>query len=187
MKIPRKFKAGDSLAWKDAPFFDGQSQAMASSAAWQLVYELRGPSKLTLTGVPAVDGGWSFVANTATTAPLLPGSYVWAAYLQQGGERRSVEGGTLGIEADLVQVASPFDGRSPARRALDDCEAALAKFGKGGKVESYTIGGRSMKFVSVTELMSLRDMWASKVKAEITRRRRKSGGPDPSISRVRFR
>lgn len=186
MNIQKRITAGDSASWFDEPWLDQQKSMRLTSADWTLVYLFRGPSLLSLQAVPEGDG-WRTNLSMVDSAQLLPGTYIWSAYLTKQGERKSIEGGTLYITPDLQAATLASDGRSLARRALDDCEAALAKFqSSGGKVKAYSIGTRQTEFHSLSELMALRDMWQRKVNAEMTRDAIKNGRGNPRSLRVRF-
>lgn len=186
MNILKKITAGDSASWVDAAWLDAQQSLHLTSADWTLTYAFRGPSLASLTAVPE-GTGWRTNLTMEVSAQLLPGSYIWSAYLSKTGERKSIAGGTLTIAVDLAAASAPMEARSLARKALDDCEAALASFkSSGGKVKSYTIGSRQTEFHTLSELMTLRDMWQRKVNAELARQAIKNGRGNPRSLRVRF-
>jgi hypothetical protein len=164
MNIFSKLYAGDSANWHDDPRTIGGVRY--SSADWLLTYELRGPTVLTLVAVADSDG-WRTSITPEQSSALQAGSYLWGAFLTRPGERKTAETGALVVEADLTAVAAPIDARTPAQKALADCEAALATFNSsGGKVKSYTIGTRQTEFHSLQDLMAVRRFWARRVQAE---------------------
>ncbi len=186
MNIFRTLTAGDSASWCDIPWLDSQQSTLLTSADWVLTYQLRGPTQLELVAVPDGDG-WKTTLSTVASATLSKGTYIWAAYLTRPDERKTAGGGTLLIRPDLSQIVVPLDGRSKARKALEDCEEALASFkSSGGKVKSYTIGSRQTEFHSLADLMMVRDFWQRKVNNEIVRRVTHNGGSNPRHMRVRF-
>jgi hypothetical protein len=186
MNIFKRLTSGDSASWHDLPWIDSQSHEVLGSDLWTLTYQLRGPSMLTLVAVANGDG-WTTSMTTAQSATLLPGTYVWAAYLTIPGARRSIGGGTLIIKADLSQVTTPMDARTVARKALDDCEAALANFNAtGGKIKRYAINGRETEFHSLTDLMLVRNFWQRKVNNEAARSAVRNGRSNPRELLVRF-
>lgn len=186
MKIFKTLPAGDSASWLDSPWLDSAQSMRLTSADWALTYQLRGASQLMLTAIAEGDG-WRTTLATTASATLLPGTYVWSAYLSKTDQRKTIGGGTLSITQDLAAVVTSLDGRTQARRALDECEAALASFkSSGGKVKSYAIGGRQTEYHSLQDLMMVRDFWQRKVNGEVSRASIKNGGPNLRFSRVRF-
>lgn len=186
MKIPKTITAGDSVSWLDTPWLDTTKSAWVTSALWDLVYELRGQTQLTPLTTAQGDG-WASSITSVASASLQPGTYVWAAYLKNtAGDRRNIGGGTLSVIANLSAVTTSIDGRSQARQALDDCEAALAKFTSGGKIKSYTIGGRQTEFHSLSDLMTVRDFWQRKVNKEEEWQAIRDGRSNPRKLLVRF-
>lgn len=186
MKIPKIITAGDSVSWLDSPWFDTSKSVWISSAAWQLVYELRGTTQATAETIAQGDG-WQSKLSPSVSGTLQPGTYVWAAYLTNASnDRRNIGGGTLTVLANLSAITTAIDARSLARKALDDCEAALAKISSSGKIKSYTIGGRQTEFHSLAELMSLRDFWQRKVSKEEERQAIRDGRGNPRKLFVRF-
>jgi len=187
MKIPKTITAGDSVSWLDTPWLDTTKSSWVTSALWDLVYELRGQTQLTPLTTAQGDG-WASSITSVASASLQPGTYVWAAYLKNAaGDRRNIGGGTLTVIANLAAVTAAIDGRSQARRALDDCEAALARFSSsGGKIKSYSIGGRQTEFHSLTELLSVQAFWQRKVNNEVARESIRNGRGNPRNLRVRF-
>ena len=187
MKIPKTISVGDSVNWLDMPLIDSKTSTWITSALWQLVYELRGPTQAT--AITAMQGdGWASSLPPSVTATLQAGTYMWAAYLvDAAGERRNIGGGTLMVMANLSLVTSAIDGRTLARKALDDCETALATFNKsGGKIKSYAIGGRQTEFQSLQDLMALQYFWQRKVNNEVARESIRNGRGNPRNLRVRF-
>jgi len=183
MNIFYVLTAGDSSDWYDAPHKHVQRNTSLTSGGWQLHYQLRGPSQLTLTAAPEGDG-WRTRITASQSAALEPGEYVVVAQLAKDDERLTIGRGKLTILRDPASITEAVDARSVAERALADCEAALASFkSSGGKIKSYTIGSRTTEFHSLTELMALRDMWQRKVNNE---RARKSGRRNPRAVLVRF-
>lgn len=186
MKIPKTITAGDSVSWLDTPWLDTTKSSWVTSALWDLVYELRGQTQLTPLTTAQGDG-WASSITSAASASLQPGTYVWAAYLKNAaGDRRNIGGGTLTVIVNLAAVTAPIDGRSQARRALDDCEAALAKFTSGGKIKSYAIGGRQTEFHSLSDLMAVRDFWQRRVNKEEEWQAIRDGRSNPRKLLVRF-
>lgn len=186
MKIPSHFAAGDFVSWHDTPVYDRATWQWINSSDNALVYELRGPSQCTVSAV-AQPVGWLCELDSALTATLQPGVYQWAAYFVAGAKRRNHANGTLRVLQNLAAVVTPMDGRSAAKKALDDCDAALASFsGSGGKIKSYTIGTRQTEFHSLADLMQLRDFWQRRVNYENAREAIRAGRANPRKLVARF-
>lgn len=164
MNIPESIVAGDSASWYEPPC--AQSGLRFDSAIYALTYELRGPAVLTLAGTVQGDG-WAFALAPAISASLPSGRYLWAAIVTAPNQRATLAQGMLIVKPDPAALAAGHDPRSPAQRALDDAEAALATFSKsGGRVKSYSIGTRSMQFDSASEILAIIDYWRRRVEQE---------------------
>ena len=185
MNIFATLVQGDSAVWSDAPvtLSDGR---VADATAWALTYALRGPSQLDLTA--AADGAnWKTTLTAAASAPLVPGAYVWSAALTLAAERLTIGSGPGVITRNLASIVAAYDGRSPARIALEACEAAMATFNAtGGKVKKYEIAGRTMEFQTIGELLTLHSFWKLKVAAEGTAQSLASGLGNPRNLYTRF-
>lgn len=185
MNIPPTLVAGDSADWLDDPvrLDDGR---LATSSSWALKYAIRGASRLDVTAT-ASGTSWACAITAAQSAALTAGIYVWAAQISLGLERFTIGNGQLVLTPDLSAVTSAYDGRTTARKALDDCEAAMATFNAtGGKVKRYDIAGRSMEFQSIADLMTLHSFWRTKVDAEETTAKLANGLGNPRNLYVRF-
>lgn len=102
----------------------------------------------------------------ATTATWTAGEYSWASWVESGAERYSVDSGTVTLLPNLA-LATAYDGRSVAEKALDDANAALASFqSSGGRVKRYSIGGREMEFDNAGDILTLVSYWRIEVKRE---------------------
>jgi len=183
MKIFSVLTAGDSANWLEPPLKHHDRIDTLASGDWALTYELRGPSSLTLTGVPEGDG-WRIKVAPVDSAALEPGAYTAVMQLTRPDERVTAGRATVTVLPDPLKITAPIDARSMAEKALADCEAALASFnGSNGKIKSYTIGGRSTEFQSLADIMLLRNFWSKKVRIE---RAKASGRKNPSALIARF-
>lgn len=182
MNIISTLTAGDSANWTDDPWVAPQSKQRLTSADWTLTYQLRGPSPLSLTAVADGDG-WRTSIATTDSGDLAPGTYVWASYLSKDGERLTTGTGSLIITADLALMATPFDARTLAERALADCETALASY---SKTKKYMIGSRQAEYYDPAQLMVLRDFWQKRVNKERAQAAVANGRTNPRRLLVRF-
>ncbi|MBK9704785.1 MAG: hypothetical protein IPO75_15825 [Betaproteobacteria bacterium] len=79
-----------------------------------------------------------------------------------------------------LALATAYDGRSVAEKALDDANAALASFqSSGGRVKRYSIGGREMEFDNGGDILKLVSYWRIEVKRERARTAIAKGMADP--------
>ena len=186
MTTSTKLIAGDTLSFPVRAPTDVSGNEYAASDGWALTYKLipraTGGSVITLSAAP--DGLDFLVQETAAnTAAYTPGPYTVAAYVSKGSERYTVEPAFAFVEIlqDPSTATGGFDGRSPARKALDDALAARAAYAAGGNsaVAEYSIGDRRMKFKTPAELEQL----IGQLKIEVARESRAQalaqGLPDP--------
>jgi hypothetical protein len=186
MNIFPTLTAGDSIKWSDGPQKHPQYSSPLTSAEWNLYYQLRGPSSLSIQAFPESDG-WRTEVPASASANLEAGPYLWVAQLHRADERLTIGKGSLTILPDLAAVNAALDARTFAQKALADCEAALASFkSSNGKVKSYTIGSRTTEFHSLTELMSLRSFWQRRVNKERANSAKTNGRPSSRALLVSF-
>lgn len=186
------FVQGDALNLTVSPCTLSDGRLISAAGGWSLKLSLRGASMLDLTASTAqVDaaGNWLLAATSAQTAALTAGAYGWVYTASNAaGVRATLSSGTLSVEPDLTLAAAGYDARTTAQKALSDAEAALASFkASGGRVRSYTIGGRSMTFETAAELVALANYWRVRVAAEKHAAAAAQGLGDPSKLLVRFR
>jgi len=131
------------------------------------------------------------VALTATfTSDWLAGNATLVSFVERGTapdiERVTVAQQILAVLPNLV-TATAFDSRSKARKALDDAEAALAKYMEKGQahVSEYEIAGRKMKFRSTAEIIDLINFYKRAVAKERAAQAILEGG-HPGRIQVRF-
>lgn len=182
-----KHIAGDTLDFTvsvaDYPATDG----------WTLKYRLV-PRFTTPTQAPivltATSSGADYLvqASPATTAAWVAGKYAWNRWVEKVGARQTLdESGELEIRPDPSTQAQGFDGRSQARKAVDDLKAALATFtATSGRVKSYTIGTRQMEFETTAEIVKMMDFWQRQLDNECASANMAKGWPNPRNAAMRF-
>ncbi len=142
---PTSIRAGDSVAWqRNLPEFD-------AGAGWVLAYKLT--STAATHQIPATGNGPAHaVALTKTaTANFASGSYTLIGYVTNGTERVTIYAAPCAVLPDLV-AATTYDGRSPAKAALDAARAAYYGRTGSGAIE-YAVGDRSFKFETPADLL----------------------------------
>jgi len=186
MKIPSRIRAGDTTRWVDAPFRGNLGETI-TSVTHGLSYFIRGQAGqgATVVGEGSSDG-WAF----AFTSALAPGDYYWQAVANDiaTDETFTAGAGQLTIEPSLAYTGTPgaFDGRTQARKDLEQVEGAIRALMAGGAVQEYRIGTRNLKRFDLAELLVLRD----RLKADVVREERAekiaNGLGDPHKIHVRF-
>lgn len=158
--IPTAFTAGDSFAASLAG-----AAAYAGADGWIASLRLIGAdANRAVAGADAGGGAWTFAADATSTSMWMPGSYSTVAVLARGAERISIPGPGIVVRPN---PASATDIRSDARRALDDLMAAYRSYLATGKLMmSYSIGSRSIQFLTIGDLLRAIDIAKRDVAAE---------------------
>lgn len=153
--------AGDSLNFLTA------GGAYPASSGWVLKYRLvprttgNAVQELTATA----EGSDHRVAVAASsTSNWAADSYTWVSWVERAGEVYTLEHGQLTVKANPRTVGAGYDGRSQARKALEDLNAALA--GWSPLKRRYKIGEREMEFNSPAEILKLISFWEGRVAEE---------------------
>jgi hypothetical protein len=188
LNIPLKLAKGDSYTWKDSQATDNLGNSIDSSL-WTLKYAIRGSSALDLTA--SADGsGWQTSITAAQSGALTPGKFYWQSYavdIATGAKRVTLSSGDIEITKDLVSAGGQFDGRSQSQIDLDAVQAAMRAMISGGAVQGYTIGGRQIQKMQMSDLIVLE----SKLKAQVAREKKadsiKNGLGNPHNLFVRFK
>lgn len=140
---------------------------------WTLRYRLAPASgaAIDLTSV-AAGSDHRITANASATASWVVGTYSWTAWVENaGGERYTLARGRLEIKPASSTLAAGVDTRSQAEIALAAIDAVLANRATVDQME-YSIAGRSLKRMTIDELLKLRSHYVDEVNKErgITRR-----------------
>lgn len=154
---PERLAAGDTWQWTKAV------ADYPASEGWALSYALTGPTSLTFAAT--TDGNGYAVAVPATTTKIPAGTYRWASYVTLGAVRHQVDTGILIVEPNLAGLGAGIANESFAVRALRIVEAALEHRLPAG-LEEYQVAGKSVKHMSVTELLTARTRLRQEVASE---------------------
>jgi hypothetical protein len=122
--------------------------------------------------------------SATTTAEWADGSYTWFSWVDKAGESYTVGDGQITVKPNPRTAAAGYDGRSLARRALDDARAAFAAWNPTHR--RYKIGEREMEFRSVAEIVALISQWEIEVQREERAARLAAGLPDRRKAYVRL-
>ncbi len=180
MAIPKEITVGDSLTWYDEAFRDNLGNAILPSE-WAMSYLFRGPSELDLAAT-VVDGKWKFTITKAQSLDFSVGTYYWQARATKSTDSVTFNSGSLTVNPNYADAGTGFDGRSQAEKDLASVQAAIRSMISGGGVQEYTIGNRSIKKMTVYELMSLE----TKLKFAVNKEKQFKTGVNPFTLKVRF-
>jgi hypothetical protein len=172
-----------------------------ASDGWTLKYRLApkfatpSMAAFTLTATTNANGrDYDVQASPATTAAWVPGTYNGVRWVEKVGARQTLkygdgfeEFGLFEVKADPSALAQGYDGRSQARKAVDDLKSAMATFhSSGGRVKSYSIGNRQMEFENQAEIVQLIDYWQRLLDNEEATAKMAAGLGNPRNIGIRF-
>lgn len=176
---PQSITAGDTAAWTrnlgDYP----------ASAGWVLSYVLINAAKKISISSTASGDTHAVTVAAATTAAWPAGTYSWQAVVTKAAERYTVATGTMVIRPNLA-AATLLDQRSPARKALDAADLALASYGAKAYLQEYEIAGRRQRFASAGEFLAWRDRLRAECSREENAARIKAGLASRNTLYTRF-
>jgi hypothetical protein len=176
--------AGDTLDFLDTvpeyPPADGWT------LKYRLVPRFTSPVQTPIDITASTSGSdYRVQAAAGITVDWKPGFYTWARWVEKTGPiRQSLGDGQLQILENPATAAAGYDGRSTARKMLDQIEAALLAFNLG--VKAYTIGSRSMTKADIPELLTMRDRFRAEVENEAAAEKIAAGLGNPRNFGVRF-
>lgn len=154
--LPKIITAGDTLS-----FTESVSDYLPEDG-WALAYTLASATvRIEITSTDNSDSTYLVAETAANTANYTPDSYRWQSYVTKGTERFSVLSGTVTIKPNFA--SGTVDYRSHVKKTLDAIESLIE--GKAGKdVDSYSIQGRSLSKMNITELLEWRDKYKRELK-----------------------
>lgn len=180
---PLKIVVGDFIQWKKTALAETYPPA-SYSAQYVARITAGGSSEIQLVAIER-DGYYLFQVPSATSEAFTPGFYHWQLEVIQtsSGNRLVVELGEFEAIPDLDVNGS--DPRSHADIMLDKIESLLE--GRADKdVTSYSIQGRSISKMSVTDLLQWRDYYRKEVAKEKRDNAIALGKPTKTTMKVRF-
>lgn len=174
---PTVIVAGDTLKWQKT------LENFPASQGWTLTYTLiNATGKRTFT---ATADGDSFLVTVAasTTATWAAGSYSYRGQVAKAGEVYTISTGTMTVQPSFA--AATLDDRSQAQKMLDAVNAVLEGRATSAVAE-YEIAGRQLKYISIPDLLKLRDRLRFDVQREENADRAAAGLPPKGRINVRF-
>lgn len=141
---------------------------------------------ITLTAATYQTSRYRVQVTPSETAAWQPGAYSWASYVEQAGQRITLEQGSeLTVAPNPAAIAQGVDVRSSAEQALAAVKALLLGKATSGQA-SYRINGRQLDSYPMADLLMLQ----SQLQADVVRERRAAalaaGRPNPSRFGVRL-
>ena len=180
---PEQFVIGDFIQWKRT---DLSTDYPNTTHTMAYVARIRagGANEITISGTNS-DSDYLFTANSAATANYVEGHYHWQLEVTEtsSGNRIVVTTGEWEIIPDLdVNNADP---RTHSEIMLDKIETVLQ--GRAdADVLSYSINGRSLSKIPVTELVEWRDYYRSEVVKQHREDHVRNGRAHAGTIKVRF-
>lgn len=180
---PLKIVVGDFIQWKKTSL--AESYPPASYSAEYVARVAAGATSEIKIAAVERSSYYLFQVASATSEGFTPGYYHWQLEVTQTstGNRLVVERGEFEAIPDLD--ANGADPRTHAEVMLDKIESLLE--GRADKdVSSYSIQGRSISKMSISDLLQWRDYY----RKEVNRERRDNaialGRPTKTTMKVRF-
>lgn len=159
---PTQLRAGDTWEWTRS--VDGYP-----APTWVLKYRFKHASLAGFEVVATASGSDHAVSvAAATTAAYGAGTYDWFAWAETGAVKKSVDQGRLLVLADFRSgtAAAVLDGRSQARKTLEDLKAAFAAMSANPQRKSYTIGDVAVTFSDTADILRRISYWETEVARE---------------------
>jgi len=187
--MPDSFVAGDTLKFY-VP--EGDYDASADTLVLELLSTATNVTVPTDVGT-IVDNGdarWLVTIPAADTATLLDNTrYGWALVVTElAGEVYTIDHGEVYVRVDPRTQASGYDVRSHNRIVFEALETVIQ--GKATQDQAgYSIGGalgRAITRMSWTEIETVFEKYASRLRAEVRRERARRGLTTSSAVKVRF-
>jgi hypothetical protein len=145
---PEKLTAGVTWKWK-------KTISDYPASEWALTYYLRKDGASATSFSAAADGdSYLVTVAAATTAAYASGIYDFIGWVIKGTEKYEVFNSMIEVLPNPTNT-SAYDPRSHARRVMELLEAAMEGRVPNG-MESYSIGGRSINKIPLSQL---RELW----------------------------
>jgi len=154
--------AGNGVSWTR------NATGYYAADGWTLAYKLNSPTNQYLINAADIAGdGDSFTVTIPSTETEVwaPGCYEWIAVAINSGtsRRMPVATGRITILQDIFSATSPVDTRTQNEIILANIDAMIA--GRSD-IDEYEIAGRRVKRTDIAALLSWREVYVTRVKAE---------------------
>lgn len=180
---PVEFAAGSLVRWKRPDLAEEYPPA-----SYDLIYKgrLRGGNNPEISVTATNDSGVFLLTITnAVSAAIIPGDYYWQAWISRksDGAKIEISNGQWTVKPDLDQ--SGADPRSHAEIMVDKIQSLLE--GRADKdVSSYSIQGRSIAKMAISDLLQWRDYYRKEAAQQKRDNDIALGKPTKTTMKVRF-
>lgn len=156
--IPATLRAGDTLAatWSLADY--------PATAGWVARVTLISAAQRYQATASASGADHALAVAASVTASWAPAAYSWTIDVTKAAERYTVATGRVEVLPDLA-ASTTYDTRSPARRALEAAEAALATYGAQAYLKVQQFGDRRQELATPGDFLA----FISRLRAEVQR------------------
>lgn len=181
---PTTVTVGDFIQWKRSDLVQDYPVA-THSAEYVARITGGGASEIKLAATESDPTYYLFTVDSVTSADFEPGYYHWQLEVTEtaSGNRIVVDTGTFTALADLD--VNNTDPRTHAEIMVDKIESILQ--GRADSdVSSYSIQGRSLSKMSITDLLEWRNYYLREAKKEKKDSDIKNGRPTNTTVKVRF-
>jgi hypothetical protein len=157
--------AGDSIDWLDA------DALYPASSGWILKTRLTPRVAGTAAVFTATAEGDSFRTKqtSAQTAALVPGGYSVTQWVEKGDDRATLINSQITVLPNPASLTVGTDTRSHLEKVISNIEAVLENKASND-VQEFVIGDKSLKKMTVAELIG----WRDRYKAELAREQNSS-------------
>jgi hypothetical protein len=189
--VPDLVYTGNTLSF-DVPSWSEHPDIDVSNIAFTVKWYARTRAALGATITGATEGsGWRITVPAATTATFVSGSWTWEIVATKtDGTEGTYTGGrgefTVRTTASYSGTVNAYDNRSAAEITLGYVDEAIDTLSKGGLVQEYSIGGRSLRRYKMSELLQLKETLQNEINMEERKERMRQGLGNPGIAKVRF-
>lgn len=154
MNVPALIYAGDTVKWNE-PATPDYSSTTGWAASFVLRHATGNEHLAAITGVADGSGGWNFTITAAQSALLDANGHWWQLTVSKDAERYTLGTGTLSVKANIPAAGNTYDGRTQSQIDLEAVRAAMRAIVTGGATQEYSIGNRSLKKMSMPDLIAL--------------------------------
>ena len=181
--IPYEFYAGDTVIWQIENLNTDYSN---STHTLTYKFRLENNGSTTFSVDATADGNnYKITLSASTTASITEGKYNFISYVTRTSDnaRVTVDRGMIEVKPNLASSTS--ETRSHAKKMLDLIESLLE--GKATKdVSSYSIAGRSLNKMGVSELLEWRNYYKAEYNREISKQRNENEDGSGNTIKISF-
>lgn len=181
---PYEVYAGDTFRW------DKDLDDYTPADGWALAYSFRsntGTGFNIIASSNSGNSGWEITVPAATTANYTTGEYSWQAYVTKSGVRYVVDNGVTIINRNLeaLSTSATTDLRTHAKLMISKIQSVL-EGRMDADIENYSIGGRSINKIPVSELVDILHTYEEKLDKEERKRRLANKHGSGRLIKARF-